>query len=74
MILLLAIVIGVIFLLTGTKKVRFTEAYTCGVSDIDNDQINAASQNLFEPAVKLIKKLHGKLVVPVFGNGEEAEK
>lgn len=74
MILLLAIVIGLIYLLTGRKKIRFTDAYTCGVSDIDDDKINAASQNMFEPAVKLIKKLHKKVIVPVFGDGEEAEE
>jgi len=73
MLLLLGLVVGLVFLFSGKKKVRFTDAYTCGVNDIDRDKINAASQNMFEPAAKLIRKLH-KLLVPIFGDGEEAEK
>ena len=73
MIILLGFVIGIVFLMSGNKKIRFTDAYTCGVSDIEADKINAASQNMFEPAAKLIRKLHKKAIVPVFGDGEEAE-
>lgn len=72
-ILLLALVVGSIFLLSGKKKVRFTEAYTCGVTDLDTDKINAVAQNMYEPAAKLINGLH-KATVPVFGDGEEVQK
>lgn len=72
MILILALVLGLVFLLSGSKKIRYTTAYTCGVSDIDTDKINVASQNIYEPVVKLIRKLH-KAIVPIFGDGEEAE-
>lgn len=72
MLILLALVIGLVFLLSNSKKVRYTDAYTCGVSDIEADKINVSSQNMFEPATKLIKRLH-KLIVPIFGDGEEAE-
>jgi formate hydrogenlyase subunit 3/multisubunit Na+/H+ antiporter MnhD subunit len=72
-ILLLGLVVGLLFLLSGNKKVRYTDAYTCGVTDLDPDEVNAASQNMYESAVKLIKKLH-KGIVPVFGNGEEDQK
>ena len=74
MIVLMAFVLGLIFLFSGSKKIRFTDAYTCGVSDIDTDKINSDSQNMFEPAVNLIRTLHKKAVVPIFGDGEEAEE
>ncbi len=72
-ILLLALVTGSIFLLSGNKKIRFTDAYTCGVTDLDTDTINADAQNMYEPASKLINGLH-KATVPVFGDGEEVQK
>ena len=71
--LLLALVVGVVFLLSGNKKIRYTDAYTCGVTDLDSDKVNVSSQNLFETPVKLVKKLH-KAIVPIFGDGEEAEE
>ncbi len=74
MMILLGLVIGMVFLMSGSKKIRYTDAYTCGVSDIDADKINASSQNMFEPAAKLIRNLHRKAIVPIFGDGEEAEE
>lgn len=73
MALLLSVVVGLILMLSGNKKIRYTDAYTCGVTDLDTDKINAASQNMYETPVKLIKKLH-KITVPVFGDGEEADE
>lgn len=73
MVLLLSFVIGLVLLLSGNKKIRYTDAYTCGVSDIGADEINAASENMYETPAKLVKKLH-KAIVPVFGNGEEDEE
>lgn len=73
MILLLAFLVGLVFLFSGNKKVRYTDAYTCGVTDLDPDQINPAAQNLFETPVKLVKKMH-KAIVSIFGNDEEAEE
>ncbi|HEX2938121.1 MAG TPA: proton-conducting transporter membrane subunit [Ruminiclostridium sp.] len=73
MALLLTAVIGFMFLLSGNKRIRYTNAYTCGVTDLDTDKTNAASQNMYETPHKLIRKLH-KLIVPVFGDGEEAEE
>jgi len=72
-ILLLAFLVGLVFLFSGNKKVRYTDAYTCGVTDLDPDQINPAAQNLFETPVKLVKKMH-KAIVSIFGNDEEAEE
>lgn len=72
MILLLGAATGTVFLLSGGKKVRHTDAYTCGVTDLDPDTICASAQNLYETPFRLIKSLH-KLIVPVFGDGEEAE-
>ncbi|MGJ7923035.1 proton-conducting transporter transmembrane domain-containing protein [Neobacillus sp. LXY-4] len=73
MTLLLALIVGLALLLSGNKKIRYTNAYTCGVSDIDADKINVSSQNLYETPTKLVKKLHHQVIVPVFGNGEEEE-
>lgn len=70
---LLGLVVGLVFLFSGNKRIRYTDAYTCGVTDLDADQINPAAQNLFETPVKLVKKLH-KAIVPIFGDGEEAEE
>ena len=70
---LLGAVIGFVFLRSGNKKVRYVDAYTCGVTDLDTDRINPAAQNLFETPVKLVKKLHAA-IVPIFGDGEEAEE
>ena len=72
-ILLLTSVIGWMFLISGNKKIRYTNAYTCGIGELDTDKINVASQNLYETPSKLIKKMHN-VIVPVFGNGEEEEK
>lgn len=71
---LLAFALGIVLLLSGNKKVRYIHPYTCGVSDIDTDKVNAASQNLYETPVTLIKKIHKAVIVPVFGNGEEVQK
>lgn len=72
--LLFALAIGLVFLLSGNKKIKYTDAYTCGVTDLDDDEINVSSQNLYETPVKLIKKLHKAIIVPIFGNGEEVQK
>jgi NADH:ubiquinone oxidoreductase subunit 5 (subunit L)/multisubunit Na+/H+ antiporter MnhA subunit len=72
MILLLAVIVGLVFLFSGNKKIRYTDAYTCGVTDLDPDKINPAAQNLFETPVKLVKKLH-QAMVSIFGDDEEAE-
>jgi NADH:ubiquinone oxidoreductase subunit 5 (subunit L)/multisubunit Na+/H+ antiporter MnhA subunit len=71
---LLAIVVGVVFLLIGNKKVRYTTPYTCGVSDLTNDDLQVASQNMYESAGSVIKKIYKKIIMPVFGCGEEAMK
>ncbi len=71
--LLLPLVIGWALLLYGSKKIRYTNSYTCGVSDIEAEQINSASENMYETPARLVTKLHKKVVVPVFGNGEEEE-
>lgn len=73
MLLLLAVLAGLAFLFAGNQKVRYTNAYTCGITDLDPDQANPAAQNLFETPVKLVKKLH-RAIVPIFGDGEEAEE
>lgn len=67
---LLAFVGGFLLLLSGSKKIRYTDAYTCGVTDLEADEINAAAENMYETPAKLVKKLH-KAIIPVFGNGEE---
>lgn len=69
---LLGLVVGLLFLLSGGKRIRYTDAYTCGVTDLDPDQINTASQNMYETPTKLVKKFH-QVIVPVFGDGEEDE-
>ena len=71
--LLLGLAVGAVLLLSGNKKVRYTDAYTCGVTDLDSDASNVSAQNLYETPVRLVKKLH-KAVIPVFGDGEEAEE
>ncbi|WP_084786753.1 proton-conducting transporter transmembrane domain-containing protein [Bacillus tuaregi] len=70
---LLGLAVGLVLLLSGNKKVRYTDAYTCGVTDLDADSINPDAQNLYETPTKLVKKLH-QGIVPVFGNGEEEEE
>ena len=70
---LLGVVVGFMFLFSGKKKVRYVDAYTCGVTDLDTDRMNPTAQNLFETPVKLVKKLHAA-IVPIFGDGEEAEE
>lgn len=71
---LLALLVGLVILLPGSRKVRHTDAYTCGVTDLDQDTINPSAQNMYETPVNLVKKLHKAIIVPLFGNGEEAEK
>jgi proton-translocating NADH-quinone oxidoreductase chain N len=71
---LLTIALGIVFLTSGNKKIKYTDAYTCGVSDIDADKINVAAQNLYETPAKVVGKLHKAIIVPIFGNGEEVQK
>jgi len=71
---LFALVLGIIFFLLGNRKVRYTSTYTCGVSDLEDDDIRAQSENMYESPDNIIKKLHKTLIVPVFGNGEEEQK
>jgi NADH:ubiquinone oxidoreductase subunit 5 (subunit L)/multisubunit Na+/H+ antiporter MnhA subunit len=71
---IMAFVLGIVLLLLGNRKVRYTTTYTCGVSDLDGDNIQVASQNLYESAGSIIKKVYKKTIVPVFGSGEEAMK
>ena len=71
---LLALLVGLAILLPGSKKVRRTHAYTCGVTELDQDTINVSAQNMYETPVSLVRKLHKAIIVPLFGNGEEAEK
>jgi NADH:ubiquinone oxidoreductase subunit 5 (subunit L)/multisubunit Na+/H+ antiporter MnhA subunit len=71
---LFALVLGIVFFLLGNRKVRYTSTYTCGVADLENEEIQVASQNLFETPDNVIKKLHKTLIVPVFGNGEEVQE
>jgi formate hydrogenlyase subunit 3/multisubunit Na+/H+ antiporter MnhD subunit len=59
---------------TGSKKVRYTSTYTCGVSDISDDELHVASNNLYESPCALVKKIDNTVVIPVFGNGEEVQK
>lgn len=73
MALLLSFAIGLVFLLSSSKKIRYTDAYTCGVTDLDGDKINASAQNMYETPDKLIRKLH-KAIIPVFGDGEEVQE
>ena len=70
---LLALVVGLVLLLSGNKKVRYTDAYTCGVTDLDAEKINVAAENMYETPAKLVKRLH-RIIIPVFGNGEEEEE
>lgn len=71
---LFALILGIIFFLSGNRKVRYTSTYTCGVSDLEDDEIRAQSQNMYETPDNVIRKLHKTLIEPVFGNGEEVEK
>jgi formate hydrogenlyase subunit 3/multisubunit Na+/H+ antiporter MnhD subunit len=71
--LLLAFAVGLVLLLSGNKKIRYTDAYTCGVTDLDTDKINVSSKNMYETPDRLITKLH-KATVPVFGDGEEEQE
>ncbi|HEX2945482.1 MAG TPA: proton-conducting transporter membrane subunit [Clostridia bacterium] len=71
---LMAGVIGIGLFLLGNRKVRRTNAYTCGVSDITNDDIHVSAGNLYESPDEIIEKVHDTVVVPVFGNGEEVQK
>ncbi|WP_434512552.1 proton-conducting transporter transmembrane domain-containing protein [Desulfitobacterium sp. AusDCA] len=73
MALLLSFATGLVFLLSSSKKIRYTDAYTCGVTDLDGDKINASAQNMYETPDKLIRKLH-KAIIPVFGDGEEVQE
>lgn len=71
---LMALVLGIAFLLLGNRKVRYTSTYTCGVSDLDDDSIHVASQNMYESPGNLVRKLYKKVIMPVFGSGEEGMK
>jgi formate hydrogenlyase subunit 3/multisubunit Na+/H+ antiporter MnhD subunit len=71
---LFALVLGIIFFLLGNRKVRYTSTYTCGVSDIEDDNLQAASQNMYESPGKVIRKIYKTIIVPVFGSGEEGMK
>ncbi len=71
---LMAVAAGVVWLLTGNRKVRYTHTYTCGVSDLTQDDLHLASQNLYESPDNMIKKIHKAIIVPIFGNGEEVQK
>jgi formate hydrogenlyase subunit 3/multisubunit Na+/H+ antiporter MnhD subunit len=71
---LFALVLGIIFFLLGNRKVRYTNTYACGVSDLEDDEIRMASQNMYESPDNVIKKLHKTLIEPIFGNGEEDQK
>lgn len=71
---LLGLMLGFILYLVGNRKVRYTDTYTCGVSDLTDDQIQVASQNLYEAPDILVSKVHEKIIVPMFGDGEEVQK
>lgn len=72
--LILGFLLGGGLYLFGNKKVRYVNAYTCGNVDIDPDVVRSSCQNMFESPKKLIMSIHSKLIVPIFGNGEEALK
>jgi formate hydrogenlyase subunit 3/multisubunit Na+/H+ antiporter MnhD subunit len=71
---LMAGVMGIGLFLMGNRKVRRTNAYTCGVSDITNDELHVSAGNLYESPDEIIEKVHETIIVPVFGNGEEVQK
>jgi len=71
---LLGLLLGFVLYLLGNRKVRYTDTYTCGVSDLTDEQIQVASQNLYESPEILVSKVHSAVVVPMFGDGEEVQK
>jgi formate hydrogenlyase subunit 3/multisubunit Na+/H+ antiporter MnhD subunit len=71
---LMALVLGIGFFAMGNKKVRYIHPYTCGVSDLKDDEIHVASGNLYESPDSLVRKIHKTIIIPVFGNGEEVQK
>lgn len=71
---LIALMLGIGFFLLGNRKVRYTSAYTCGVSDLNDDEIHVTSQNLYESPGNAARKVHKSIIIPVFGNGEEVQK
>lgn len=71
---LMALVLGIGLFLLGNRKVRYTSAYTCGVSDLNEDEIHVSSQNLYESPDYIVKKIHKTIITPAFGNGEEVQK
>jgi NADH:ubiquinone oxidoreductase subunit 5 (chain L)/Multisubunit Na+/H+ antiporter, MnhA subunit len=71
---ILSLTLGGILLLAGNRKVRYTDAYTCGVANLDEDKLHVASRNMYESPGSIVEKLHKDIIVPVFGNGEEVQK
>jgi proton-translocating NADH-quinone oxidoreductase chain N len=71
---LMALAVGVAWLLMGSRKVRYTHTYTCGVSDLTEDDLHLAPPNLYESPTHMIQKIHQAIIVPIFGNGEEVQK
>lgn len=71
---LLAFALGLVLLFSGKRKVRYTDAYTCGITSLDQDEVNPSSNNLYETPASLVGKLHKAIIVPIFGNGEEVQK
>jgi formate hydrogenlyase subunit 3/multisubunit Na+/H+ antiporter MnhD subunit len=72
--LLLGLGVGFLLYLMGNRKVRYTSTYTCGVTDLSNDEIHVASQSMYESPDNMIRKIHETVVTPLFGDGEEVRK
>jgi len=46
-----ALAIGVVLYFLSNRKTRFTDVYTCGVSDLNSAEIRIAAQNMYEVPV-----------------------
>lgn len=72
--LLLGLLLGFLLYFAGNRKVRYINSYTCGVSDLTEDETQVASENLYEAPKDMVRKIHKAVIVPVFGDGEEVQK
>ena len=70
LLILLSLVIGGSVYLMGNRNIRYTKIYTCGVLDLQPEEIHINSHNLYAAPKKLIKQgVTGLKRIVTFGRG-----
>ncbi|MBT8762830.1 oxidoreductase [Desulfohalobiaceae bacterium Ax17] len=67
--LVLAFIAGVSVYFMGSRKIRYTKIYTCGVTDLTPEEVHLNSHNLYESPKNLVKQCV-KVLCQIVGLGK----